>query len=72
MAGATVPTLEGPVSPDAVLPASGSRRPLRLPEWASALDEAIKAVTEASPGTQGDPVQRGEDRPLAEARAAHG
>lgn len=46
---------------------------LVLPEeWASALDDAIQAVSAASPGAHGDPVLRGEDRPLAEARAAHG
>lgn len=46
---------------------------LVLPEeWASALDEAIEAVTASSSGAQGDPVLRGQDRPLVEARAAHG
>ncbi|HEX6596589.1 MAG TPA: alpha/beta hydrolase [Acidimicrobiales bacterium] len=41
-------------------------------EWASAIDAAIQAVTASSPGAHGDPALRGDDRPLAEARAAHG
>jgi len=45
---------------------------VRAEEWAAALDEGIEAVTAASPAAHGDPVLRGEDRPLAEARAARG
>jgi 3-oxoadipate enol-lactonase len=45
---------------------------VRPEEWASALDEAIGAVTERSAPAQGDPALRGEGRPLADVRAARG
>ncbi len=38
-------------------------------EWAAALDEAISAVVAATPSAGRDPVARGEDPPLARARA---